>query len=131
MSLDTISLLNTSNQACRLKLEVNSDEFVSQSKIDEISAVVESLDFTQMNDKLENYYGWSKEDVMLMNGYYKKWLIIHACYPELSTAPSEKLDEYWHMHILDTKNIWKIANLYLVIIYTIIHTLDLKAIKII
>lgn len=38
-----------------------------------------------------------------MNGYYKKWLIIHACYPELSTAPSEKLDEYWHMHILDTK----------------------------
>lgn len=43
MSLDIISLLNASNQACRLKLEVNSDEFVSQSKIDEISAVVERI----------------------------------------------------------------------------------------
>lgn len=84
-----------------VKLEL--DEFVPQEKIDEAMAVVNSLDFSQMNDKLENYYGWSKEDVVLMNDYYKKWLVIHACYPELAIAPSAKLDEYWHMHILDTQ----------------------------
>jgi len=84
-----------------VKLEL--DEFVPQEKIDEAVAVVNSLDFSQMNDKLENYYGWSKEDVVLMNDYYKKWLVIHACYPELAIAPSAKLDEYWHMHILDTQ----------------------------
>jgi len=84
-----------------VKLEL--DQFVSQTKIDEAMAIVNSLDFSQMNDKLVNYYGWSKEDVVLMNNYYKKWLVVHACYPELATAPSAKLDEYWHMHILDTQ----------------------------
>jgi len=86
-----------------LKLEINESEFVSQEKMNEAMAVVNSLDFSQMNDKLINYYGWSEEDVKLMEDYYKKWLSIHACYRDLAIAPSEKLDEYWHMHILDTK----------------------------
>lgn len=86
-----------------LKLEIGEGEFVSHNKIVEAQAVVESLDFSQMNSKLENYYGWRKEDVILMNDYYKKWLVVHCCYPSLAAAPSEKLDEYWHTHILDTK----------------------------
>ena len=93
----------TNNKKINLKVTIKENEFVSQDKIDEAMAVVESLDFDQMNDKLVNYYGWSKEDVSLMNDYYKKWLAIHACYPELAVAPSAKLDEYWHMHILDTE----------------------------
>jgi len=98
------SYLNTSDKVVlNNKVELSSEEFVSQDKINEAMAVVNSLDFAQMDDKLINYYGWSKEDVTLMNDYYKKWLVVHVCYPELATAPSTKLDEYWHMHILDTK----------------------------
>ncbi len=85
------------------QLNINSSEFVSTNKMNEAMAIVNSIDFNQINDKLINFYGWSKEDVSLMNGYYKKWLALHECYPELTTAPSAKLDEYWHMHILDTK----------------------------
>lgn len=90
-------------QSSNLKIEISDSEFVSQSKINEAMAVIGSLDFSQMNNKLINYYSWSKEDVIMMNDYYKKWLSIHTCYPSLATAPNEKLDEYWHMHILDTK----------------------------
>lgn len=94
---------NDKRQEVPLRLNIESEDFVSQSKIDETVAVVNSLDFSQMDSKLVEFYGWAKEDVSLMNDYYKKWLVIHACYPELATAPSMKLDEYWHMHILDTK----------------------------
>ena len=57
------SQTNASMMKDNVKLEL--DEFVSQDKIDEAMAVINSLDFTQMNDKLENYYGWSKEDVVI------------------------------------------------------------------
>lgn len=103
MSLDTISLLNTSNQACRLKLEVNSDEFVSQSKIDEAMSVIDSLDFKPISFKLEKEYGWSRESLDRAVPLYKQWLVLQLYYSELSFAPSELVDEYWHMHILDTR----------------------------
>ncbi len=95
--------LYTNQPTETLKVSVSEDEFISQEKIDEAMAVIKSLDFEQMNDKLENYYGWNKEDVVMMNDYYQKWLAIQAAYPNLATAPSAKLDEYWHVHILDTK----------------------------
>ncbi len=95
--------LGTNEVALNGKLEIVENEFVSQEKIAESMAVVNSLDLAQMNEKLINFYGWSKEDVTLMHDYYNKWLALHACYPELAIAPSAKLDEYWHMHILDTK----------------------------
>jgi len=101
--LESNLYLNSQETVLNGKLTINKDEFVSQEKIDEAMAVVSSLDLVQMNDKLINFYGWSKEDVTLMHDYYKKWLVLHVCYPELATAPSMKLDEYWHMHILDTK----------------------------
>ena len=93
----------TTNQKVSAKVNIQDNEFVSDSEMDEAMALVNSIDFEQMNDKLINFYGWSKEDVTLMNDYYKKWLALHICYPELAIAPSAKLDEYWHMHILDTK----------------------------
>jgi len=98
-----INISNSINQEVPVKVSIQDSELVSDNKINEAMAVVNSIDFEQMDDKLVNFYGWSKEDVSLMNGYYKKWLVIHVCYPELATAPSVKLDEYWHMHILDTQ----------------------------
>lgn len=77
--------------------------FVSAEEMSSAMELVSKLDFTQMNNKLVSFYEWSAEMVALMDNYYKKWLAIHACYPELATAPNEVLDNYWHMHILDTK----------------------------
>ena len=103
MTKKDLYLSNGEEAILNAKLELSSEEFVSQEKIDEAMIIVDSLNFIQMNEKLVSFYSWSKEDVSLMSDYYKKWLVIHACYPELKTAPSMKLDEYWHMHILDTK----------------------------
>ena len=97
------NISNDIRQEVQVKVSINDNELVDNNKIDEAMALVKSIDFKQMNDKLVNFYGWSKEDVSLMNDYYKKWLSLHVCYPNLATAPSMKLDEYWHMHILDTK----------------------------
>ncbi len=90
-------------QEVSVRVNIDDKELVTQAKMDEAMALVSSLDFNQMNSKLVDFYGWSKEDVSLMNDYYKKWLSLHVCYPDLATAPSIKLDEYWHMHILDTQ----------------------------
>lgn len=98
-----INISNNLRQEMPIKIEIQDNELVNQAKIDEVIAVIDSLDFEQMNSKLVNFYGWTKEDVSLMNDYYKKWLALHAAYPDLAIAPSVKLDEYWHMHILDTK----------------------------
>jgi len=98
-----ISVNTDENIEFNNKLEISSEEFVSQIKIDEAMAVVNSLKFNQMNNKLINEYGWSKEDISLGNKSYKRYLVLSACYPELKLVPTVKLDEYWHMHILDTK----------------------------
>lgn len=97
------NIANSIRQSVPVKVSIAESEFVNSQKIDEAMTIVESVDFSQMNDKLINFYGWSKEDVSLMSDYYKKWLVLHVVYPELATAPSVKLDEYWHMHILDTQ----------------------------
>ncbi|CAA6809643.1 MAG: Unknown protein [uncultured Sulfurovum sp.] len=86
-----------------VKINIEDAEFVSRSEMNEAMALANSIELEQMNDKLINFYGWSNEDVSLMSDYYKKWLSLHVCYPELAIAPSIKLDEYWHMHILDTQ----------------------------
>lgn len=79
------------------------NSFVSNETMDNAMSMVKSLDFNIMNDKLVNHYKWLKNDVLLMDDYYKKWLALHICYPDLEIAPNEKLDDYWHNHILDTK----------------------------
>ncbi|PAF44077.1 hypothetical protein [Helicobacter sp. 11S02629-2] len=78
-------------------------DFVSANKIKEAASLVDTLDFTKLNSKLINHYGWDKVEVSTLNSLYKEWLVLHICYPHISLTPNIKLDEYWHMHILDTK----------------------------
>jgi hypothetical protein len=84
-------------------LEISNEEFVSQAKIDEAMAVVDSLDFTPISFKLEAEYAWSKESLTLALPLYKQWLVLQSCYDDYSIAPSTFVDEYWHTHILDTR----------------------------
>ncbi len=100
--LETVNL-NSLKQETPVKVDLDDTTFVSKEEMDNAMSMVDSLDFTQMNDKLVSFYGWKEDQVFLMHDYYKKWLALHVCYPELATAPNMRLDEYWHMHILDTE----------------------------
>lgn len=75
---------------------------VSQEAIDAAMKIIDRIDFSKINDKLETYYNWDKKKVLIINDLYKKFLALHVSYPNVTIAPSEILDEYWHMHILDT-----------------------------
>ncbi|MWV63013.1 hypothetical protein DCO58_01105 [Helicobacter saguini] len=102
----------------------NGVRIVSQEKIDSaMSSIIEEVDFSKINAKLESYYKWDKQKVMIANDLYKKFLALHICYPQLTISPNEVIDEYWHMHILDTFAYQKIVKKSLVDIYIIIRIL--------
>ena len=68
-----------------------------------IELEVNNLDFSDINAKLISEYSWSQDKVEKVSLLYRKWIVLQKAYPELSIAPSESIDEYWHMHILDTR----------------------------
>ncbi|MDQ7084443.1 MAG: hypothetical protein Q9M36_05725 [Sulfurovum sp.] len=83
-----VYLDNSENVVLNNNLEISSEQFVSQAKIDEVLAVVDSLDFTPISFKLEAEYAWSKESLALALPLYKQWLVLQACYDDYSIAPS-------------------------------------------
>jgi len=103
MSKTELYLKHDINIPLNKQLNIISSEFVSQNKINEITALVDSLDFTPISFKLEKEYAWSSESLAMIVPLYKQWLILQACYKTYSIAPSTIIDEFWHMHILDTR----------------------------
>jgi hypothetical protein len=69
-------------------------------------AAIESLDLSMIKFKAtrtEDGYGWSDEYADKMELAYKRYLILHAKHPEMTLAPEQDIDRFWHMHILDTR----------------------------
>lgn len=69
-------------------------------------AAIESLDLEMIKFKAtreEDGYGWSQAYADEMEVAYKRYLILHAKYPEMTLAPEQDVDRFWHMHILDTR----------------------------
>jgi hypothetical protein len=69
-------------------------------------AAIEALDLTLIKFKAtrnEDGYGWSDEYADRMEVAYKRYLILHAKHPQLTLAPEQDIDRFWHMHILDTR----------------------------
>jgi len=69
-------------------------------------AAIEALDLTMIKFKAtrsEDGYGWSPEHADAMELGYKRYLILHAKHPEMTLAPEQDVDRFWHMHILDTR----------------------------
>ncbi len=67
---------------------------------------IQALDLTPIKFKAtrnEDGYGWSAEYADRMEVAYKRYLILHAKHPEMSLAPEQDIDRFWHMHILDTR----------------------------
>lgn len=69
-------------------------------------AAIEALDLSLIKFKAtrgEDGYGWSDAHADRMELAYKRYLILHAKYPEMTLAPEQDIDRFWHMHILDTR----------------------------
>jgi hypothetical protein len=74
--------------------------------LEQIIAGIQALDLTPIKFKAtrkEDGYGWSAERANQVEIAYKRYLILHAKYPELTLAPDQDVDRLWHMHILDTR----------------------------
>jgi hypothetical protein len=69
-------------------------------------AAIQALDLTAIKFKAcrqEDGYGWSAGYADQMEVAYKRYLILHAKHPDLTLAPEQDADRFWHMHILDTR----------------------------
>lgn len=51
----------------------------------------------------EEGYGWTLEQVQIIAEEYKKYLALCLENPDLSIVPSGMVDDFWHLHILDTR----------------------------
>lgn len=52
-------------------------------------------------DKVEGK-GWDLSHARLIEGEYRKFLLLLAKYPNEAIVPASEVDEFWHYHILDT-----------------------------
>lgn len=77
-----------------------------QDNLEEIKTYIDSINFSQIIDKLVNYNGWLKEDAETTCLQYRRFLYLNRKYffqKQEALPPSEDIDEFWHAHILDTK----------------------------
>lgn len=72
--------------------------------LEEAKNYINSIDFTEINNKLVNYGGWRRKDVMKTCEQYRRFLFLMKKYDDGNGTlpPSEDMDEFWHSHILDT-----------------------------
>ena len=74
--------------------------------LEQTIAAIEALDLTLIKFKAcrkEDGYGWSAGYADRMEVAYKHYLMLHARHPDLTLAPEQDVDRFWHMHILDTR----------------------------
>ncbi|USN51165.1 MAG: hypothetical protein H6731_01775 [Myxococcales bacterium] len=79
---------------------INTDKSESNKSIEYIN----NLDFSNIIEKLVHQMGWQKEHALQTCQLYRNYLILKKKFDHLyELPPSEDIDEFWHMHILDTK----------------------------
>jgi hypothetical protein len=66
---------------------------------------IDELDFERIKAKLMHRHGGTatSEAIDRAEGGYRQFLKLAAKYPDFPVVPSEAVDEFWHMHILDTQ----------------------------
>lgn len=75
-------------------------------RLEQTLAAIAALDLTPIKFKgtrTDDGYGWTPEQADRLELAYKRWLMLHAKYPELTLAPDQDVDHFWHLHILDTR----------------------------
>ncbi len=49
-------------------------------------------------------YGWDHDTAFEIAGMYRAFLYLCKHYPKEIIVPPREVDEFWHLHILDTRN---------------------------
>lgn len=74
--------------------------------MDQAIAAINALDLGLIKFKAcrgEDGYGWTAAYAERMEIAYKRYLILHLRHPQLTLAPEQDVDRFWHLHILDTR----------------------------
>lgn len=75
--------------------------------LEEARAYIEQLDLTYLVDSMcaENYPlpRWTRDDALKCAALYKNFLLLFKAYPKERLVPTREIDEFWHNHILYTK----------------------------
>lgn len=77
----------------------------SGKTLEQTLAAIEALDLEPIKFKAmrsDDGYGWSKQHADGTAIAYKRYLTLVAKYPDVTLAPDQDTDRFWHMHILDT-----------------------------
>lgn len=99
------------NSRADINVYLEKSDFVSQRAIEAVMRQVDLINFVPHGYKLEKEYGWSEAKINHTIKLYKEWLVLQVLYEDLSFAPSQLVDEFWHMHILDTRKYMSDCNL--------------------
>ncbi len=65
--------------------------------------LVSMLDFTMLRRKLVEEDGWTLERCDETEDVYRKFLALTIRYPDRKICPNGPIDDFWHAHILDTR----------------------------
>lgn len=77
------------------------------ASLQEAQAQVNSLDFALQKRKMVEVFGWHEDVVNAMEEQYRKFLALSkaldACSIDVKIVPTRLIDEFWHLHIMDTE----------------------------
>lgn len=79
-------------------------------------ALLSTLDLEPLMVKAidgEEGYGWGFEQVQAIAQEYKRYLTLCMLHPDEAIVPSTYVDDFWHLHILDTQKYAEDCNEYL------------------
>ncbi|OOE63751.1 MULTISPECIES: hypothetical protein [Salinivibrio] len=86
-----------------LSFEESQSLVIKDSELSAALKKVAALDFSMLNRKFVEEYGWTVEYCREVEDLYRKFLALNMRYPEKKICPTGPIDEYWHAHILDTR----------------------------
>lgn len=75
------------------------------SQIPDIS--ISSIDMEPIMVKLIIEQGWRLDETIFYQHRYKQFLYLCKIYSNKTIVPSKRIDEFWHVHILDTAKYFK------------------------
>lgn len=60
------------------------------------------MDLTSVRQRAVAHLGWTEDEAVEAEEHYRIFMKAAACLGD-PVSPSRKVDEFWHLHILDTK----------------------------
>lgn len=73
-----------------------------------VRKIIKTLNLSKVSERVRNENPrWSAEKLRISEEAYRGFLFIHWKYPREALVPSTGIDEFWHAHILYTKQYMK------------------------